>query len=312
MKLTVVILAFNEELHIDRCINSAKLISDSIYVVDSYSTDKTTFIANNLGVKCLSRKFTSHAEKFNWALTQIDNCEWVVRIDADEYLTEELVASVKECVTNDKGHFNGFSFKRRNYFLGKAIRYGGVFPTETVRMFRYGFGVVEDRLMDEHILVEGDIGTLCGEIIDDNHNSLSWWINKHNRYSSLEALEMYFEIKSSLSDSNLNFSDATSFKRRLKAGYQNMPIPIRATLYFIYRFIFRLGFLDGFYGFLFHFYQGYWYRLLVDSKYCLLIEMRKKLENQDLSITEMSQILEIATDVIASKIKIDWNNSDKN
>ena len=300
MKLTVVILAFNEELHIERCINSAKLISDSIYIVDSFSSDETRSIAERLGVHCLLRKFDSHSEQFNWALGEIEPCEWVVRIDSDEYLTDELVSSIKTCVSIDRDSLNGFSFKRRIYFLGKAISFGGVFPVEVVRMFRYGFGKVEDRLMDEHILVEGEVGTLEGEIIDNNKSSLTWWINKHNRYSSLEALEMYFEEKSHLSQSKL--SGATAFRRRLKTIYQNLPIYIRTTLLFVYRYIVRLGFLDGFYGFIFHFYQGYWYRLLVDTKFYLLIEANINLNSTDLSIDEISKILDIEKEIVVNKM----------
>jgi glycosyltransferase involved in cell wall biosynthesis len=298
MKLTVVILAFNEEIHIERCINSAKLISDTIYVVDSFSTDKTRMLAEELGAQCLFREFDSHAAQFNWALSQIAHCEWVVRIDSDEYLTDELVSSIKTCVSIDSDSLNGFSFKRRIYFLGKAISFGGVFPVEIVRMFRYGFGKVEDRLMDEHILVEGEVGTLEGEIIDDNKSSLTWWINKHNRYSSLEALEMYFEEKSHLSQSKL--SGATAFRRRLKTIYQNLPIHTRTSLLFVYRYIVRLGFLDGFHGFIFHFYQGYWYRLLVDTKFYLLIEANINLNSTDLSIDEISKILDIEKEIVVS------------
>ena len=300
MILSVVILAFNEELHIERSINSAKLISDSIYVVDSFSSDKTRSIAERLGVHCLLRRFDSHAEQFNWALGEIDPCEWVVRIDSDEYFTDELVCSIKKCVSVDNNSLNGFSFKRRIYFLGKAINYGGVFPVEVVRMFRYGLGKVENRLMDEHILVEGEVGTLEGEIIDDNKSSLTWWINKHNRYSSLEALEMYFEKKSH--SSHLKLSGPTAFRRRLKTIYQNIPIYIRTTLLFVYRYIVRVGFLDGFHGFIFHFYQGYWYRLLVDTKFYLLIEANINLNATDLAINEISKILDIEREIVVTKM----------
>ncbi len=302
MKLTVVILAFNEEIHIERCINSAKLISDTIYVVDSFSTDKTRMLAEELGAQCLFREFDSHAAQFNWALSQIAHCEWVVRIDSDEYLTEHLVHSIKNCVTVDDKKFNGYSFKRRIYFLGNAISYGGVFPVEVVRMFRFGRAKVEDRLMDEHILVEGEVGSLEGEIIDDNKSSLTWWINKHNRYSSLEALEMYFEEKSYSVQSKL--SGATASRRRLKTIYQKIPIYIRTTLLFGYRYIIRIGFLDGFYGFIFHFYQGYWYRLLVDTKFYLLIQANINLDATDLAINEISKILDVEREIVVAKMTV--------
>lgn len=307
MKLTVVILAFNEEIHIERCIKSAKLISDTIYVVDSFSTDKTRELAEELGAQCISREFDSHAAQFNWALGQIAPCEWVVRIDSDEYLTDQLVCSIKRCVSANDSKFNGYSFKRRIYFLGNAISYGGVFPVEVVRMFRYGFGRIENRLMDEHILVEGNAGVLCGEIIDDNKRSLAWWVDKHNRYSSLEALEMYFEEKKHSSQAKL--SGATVFRRRLKTIYQKSPIYIRATLLFVYRYIVRLGFLDGFHGFIFHFYQGYWYRLLVDTKFYLLVKANINLNVAETAIHEASNILNIEREIVAAKISAKQKNA---
>ncbi len=299
MRISVIILAYNEELHIERCIKSVKLLTESIYVVDSHSSDNTKIIAKRLGARCLSREFDSHARQFNWAVTQIEECDWVIRVDSDEYLTSELISSIKNNVMVDQHNVNGFSFRRRAYFLGRPIVYGGVFPIEVVRMFRYGMGLMEDRLMDEHILINGDVGVLSGEIIDDNLRSISWWTNKHNRYASLEALEMYFENRALISEPK--FSKATAGRRKLKAGYQSMPIPIRATLFFVYRFVFRLGFLDGFFGFLFHFYQGYWYRSLVDTKYRLLVDACIKSENKFLENEDISRILDLPTKIIATK-----------
>ena len=270
IKIAVVILTFNEQIHIERCIESAMRISDCVYVVDSFSSDNTVKIAEACGAKVLFRKFDSHAAQFNWGLTQIKNCDWIVRMDADEYLTQELQYSIAETVQKNDMSVAGYTFKRRIFFLGRKINYGGIFPVEIVRMFRLGAGKVEVRLMDEHVVVEGSIGCMDGEIIDDNKRSLTWWIEKHNRYSSLEVYEMY--LSRGKSDIIADSGVATKRRHKLKFLYLFLPVSLRALTLFLYRYFFRLGFLDGFYGFLFHFYQGYWYRFLVDSKYVALIE----------------------------------------
>ena len=296
--ITVVILTFNEQIHIERCIESAKRISDTVYVIDSFSTDDTVKIAGACGAKVLLRKFDSHAAQFNWGLTQIANCDWVVRMDADEYLTEKLQSSIAEAVSKNDTSLAGYSFKRRIFFLGRKIKYGGVFPIEIVRMFRFGAGRVEDRLMDEHIIVQGSVGRIEGEIIDDNKNSLNWWIGKHNRYSSLEAYEMYLSLGEL--DSFGGSGAATKRRHKLKLLYLSCPVSLRALMLFLYRYFVRFGFLDGFYGFLFHFYQGFWYRLLVDSKYAALIEAING--DDDLSLLIPSN-LGIPNDIVKSRME---------
>lgn len=297
-KITVLILAFNEQIHIERCIKSAKQISDSVYVVDSFSSDDTVKIAESCGANVLRRKFDSHAAQFNWGLNEIPSCDWVVRMDADEYLTDILKSSIAEAVEKNDHAISGFSFKRRIYFMGKKIEYGGVFPVEVVRMFRFGRGLVESRLMDEHILVDGQVGTMNGELIDDNKNSLTWWIEKHNRYSSLEAFEMY--LAQGPSNNENSFGAATNMRRKLKSIYLSAPIPLRALGLFVYRYFFRLGFFDGYHGFLFHFYQGFWYRFLVDCKYVSLL---KTIDLGDQDLEELiSCNLQVHNEIIRASI----------
>jgi glycosyltransferase involved in cell wall biosynthesis len=299
MKITVIILTYNEELHIERCIRSAQLITDSIYVVDSNSSDSTIDIATSLGVRLLNRNFDSHSQQFNWALEAIDHCEWVIRMDADEYLTNELAVNIREAVELNSLVIHGYAFPRRIAFLGKLIRFGGVFPVEIVRMFRYGFGKIESRLMDEQILVSGKVVALKGELIDDNKSSLSWWIDKHNRYASLEALEML--SNGSVDEPSCQLSGKTAFRRKLKNNYYKLPVSIRALSLFIYRYVIRLGFRDGFYGFLFHFYQGFWYRLLVDSKYQALIDAGIGSITED-SVGIISRSLGLSESTVLSKL----------
>ncbi|EKO35952.1 glycosyltransferase family 2 [SAR86 cluster bacterium SAR86E] len=297
-QITAVILTFNEEKHLERCLSSVKQVTDSIYVIDSYSTDSTLTIAKNEKVKYFLRKFDSHSQQFNWALNQIEPCEWVIRIDADEYLDSTLVNSIKQNAINCDRSISGFALNRRIKFLRKDITYGGIFPVEVIRMFRYGLGKAESRLMDEHIIVSGKTACLDGELVDENLNSLSWWIEKHNRYSSLEALEIF--CNGFINEAEDNMSGASLTRRKLKHIYEKAPIPIRASFLFFYRYFIRIGFLDGFHGFLFHFFQGYWYRLLVDAKYSLLQE---EFLLEKLTIQKCAYILDIEESIVQSKTR---------
>ncbi|WP_291811931.1 glycosyltransferase family 2 protein [Limnobacter sp.] len=264
--LAVVILTYNEELHLERCINGVKYIANQIIVIDSFSTDKTEEIAKKYGVKFVQNAFVNHAQQFNFVLDLLPReIKWVLRIDADEYLTPELQESINQAVESSAS-FVGYTLKRRMTFGGKMIRYGGVFPIEILRLFRKGHGVCEVRWMDEHITVDGPVGKLKGELIDDNLKDLTWWIQKHNLYSNREAVEVLkrryvsTQIKSSLRGS-------AGLKRYLKEHvYSKLPVLPKVSVYFLYRYVFRWGFLDGSEGFAFHFLQGFWYRYLVEAK----------------------------------------------
>jgi hypothetical protein len=150
-----------------------------------------------------------------------------------------------------------------------------------MRLFRYGFGQSESRWMDEHIKAEGQTMALSGAMIDDNLRSLAWWIEKHNGYSSREAvdllnLEYQFAKQNSVAELTLSNS-SVGLKRWIKENiYAKLPGGGRALAYFLWRYIFMLGFLDGARGTQFHFFQGLWYRYLVDCKVAEVKRYMKK------------------------------------
>jgi len=156
------------------------------------------------------------------------------------------------------------------HFLGRPIRWGGLFPIRVLRVFRHGAGRCEDRWMDEHILVDGATADLSGEIVDDNLNSLTWWTEKHNAYASREVvdllnLEYGFMAHETVAD--IRGGQQAGVKRWLKEKvYARLPDGLRAFAYFFYRYVVRLGFMDGKEGTAFHVLQGFWYRYLVDMK----------------------------------------------
>ena len=294
MHLTVIILTLNEGKHLLRCLKSLDGIEHSVIVVDSFSSDNTVQIAKNYGASVIAHDFVNQAQQFNWALSQLDDkTEWILRIDADEYLTPTLKHEINKKLSNIKLNINGVYCNRRMSFQGKLIKFGGVFPVSVLRLFRYGHGECENRWMDEHIKVVGDTEALKGEIIDDNLNNLSFWINKHNNYASREAVDLLnleYKFNDVNSIASLHFGKNNAIKRWLKeAIYARMPLGFRALLYFLYRYIFRLGFLDGKKGLGFHFFQGFWYRYLIDSK---VSEVKDYMKNNNSNIeTAIKKIL---------------------
>lgn len=274
MKITAIILTFNEEIHLARCIESILPLTNNIVVVDSLSTDRTIEIARQYDARVLERAWeNNHSIQFNWALTQLghNQTEWVLRIDADEVLTPELVAQLQQTLPKLNDEIVGVHFYRKMCFQGKLIEHGGVGRNKVSRLFRYGHGRSEARWMDEHIKIDGKCIDLSGHIVDDNLNSVSWWINKHNNYASREAVDLLnlkyqFAALDSISDSDAKSS--ISKKRWIKENlYAKLPLGMRSFIYFFYRYILLFGFLDGSIGTQFHFLQAFWYRYLVDIKF---------------------------------------------
>jgi glycosyltransferase involved in cell wall biosynthesis len=272
MKLTVLVLTFNEELHLARCLQSILPLTNDIVVVDCFSQDQTVAIAKQYGARVLERAWeNNHSTQVNWALTQLPvDTKWVMRIDADEYLTPNLITQIKEVLPNLASDVDGVSCIRKMVFQGKLIEHGGVGANRVMRIFRYGKGQSEARWMDEHIKIGGRSANLSGVLIDDNLRPLSWWIEKHNNYSSREAVDL-LNLKYGFSGTNsvasLKSSTSIGTKRWIKENiYAKLPGGLRAWTYYVWRYIFMMGFLDGAKGAQFHFLQALWYRSLVDAK----------------------------------------------
>lgn len=279
--LTVLILAQNEEKNIVRSIRSVKRIAKRILVVDSGSTDRTIELAKQNGAEVVIHSpFINYATQFNWGLdhTNIDT-NWILRLDADEQVTPELAQEIENALEeHSQDDVNGFEVRCRIIFMGRWIRYGGTYPLIIPRLFRRGFGRVEMRKMDEHTLIQGKVLCLQNDLVHYDFKGLHEWVDKHNKYSVRECQD-YFERKEVHEEQmkgNLT-GNQRQRKRFLKNGvYYNLPLFLRAHLYFIYRYYIRLGFLDGKEGKIFCFLQAYWYRFLVDAK---IFEAKKMEEN---------------------------------
>lgn len=273
LDLTVVILTFNEERHIERCIKSVSSFVRRVVIVDSFSTDKTKEIALGLGATVLENAFVNHSKQFHWGLehSAIDT-QWVMRLDADEVIEPDLAENLTLELPDLARSVVGITLKRKHIFMGRWIRHGGRYPVTLLRIWRTGQGRVEDRWMDEHVIVwGGETITISGGFSDINLNNLTYFTAKHNHYATLEALEQ-LSHKYSLSDKpdqveKVTLSYQAKSKRWIKENFYNkLPFWMGPLGYFLYRYIFQVGFLDGREGLIYHSLQGYWYRFLVAAK----------------------------------------------
>lgn len=297
MSLTVLILTKNEERHIERALASVAGVADRVVVVDSGSTDRTMEIARAAGATVLvNTDWVNHAVQVNWALARLPaDTDWVMRLDADEYVTKPLAQEIAVSLDEVDQDIDGIYISRRMTFLGRLMLWGGLFPVRILRIFRAGRGICENRWMDEHIVVTGRTADFTGEIIDDNKGSLTWWTEKHNGYASREVVDLLnleYGFMPHEMVVRIRNGRQVGVKRWIKQQvYARSPIGVRAFVYFLYRYVLRLGFLDGMEGTAFHVLQGFWYRFLVDVKlHEVKTHMRK---NQVDPVTAIRDILGI-------------------
>lgn len=265
--LTVLILTYNEEQHIARCLHSVQGLADRICIVDSQSTDQTCQIARVHGAEVIQHPFTTHAAQLKFGLQAFDiDTDWVLRLDADEYLEARLHTSLRAWLAEPDPQVSGLTLRRKIVFLGRPIRHGFFYPARILRLWRTGQGQVEQRWMDEHVRLDrGRVARVeAGDLVDHNLNDLSWWIAKHDRYAQREVYDM---VATATSAEGGALAGPSARKRWIKTHlYARVPTALRSTIYFLYRYVLGLGVLDGKAGFYFHFLQAYWYRTLVDAK----------------------------------------------
>jgi glycosyltransferase involved in cell wall biosynthesis len=277
--ISVIILTFNEEANLAICLDSLKKLNAEIFIVDSGSSDRTLEIAKEYKCQTVYNPWQNYAEQLNWAIQNLPiKTPWTMRLDADERLMPELVDELNKLLPITSELITAYQLKRRVFFLGKWIRYGGYYPTWLLRIWRTRLGFCEQRWMDEHIVIsQGKIANLKYDIIDENHKGLTFWTNKHNSYANREIKDLLHLYSSSQEKDPLldrgNFTQANQ-RRWIKNNlYSRSPLFLRALIYYFLRYVIGLGFLDGIEGMIFHFLQGFWYRFLVDAK---IYEYRKK------------------------------------
>lgn len=264
--ITAIILTKNEEVNIARCINSLKDVADRICVVDSGSTDRTIEIAKDLGAEVVVHEFITHGQQFNWALKELNiTTTWVFRLDADEEVTEELGREIiSKCELHKDDDVNGFVGNFKIFFMGRFLKYGGMYPFYRTTVFKTGKGYIDENGMrDQTVISEGRLEYLKNDFLHYDFKDLRTWIAKHNWYSDLEVKN----LTDSMQDADGTRTDTADKTIKMRDGfYYKLPRYFRARLYYWYRYYFKLGFLDGEAGRVHAFLQAYWYRYLIDAK----------------------------------------------
>lgn len=231
--LAALVLTYNEEDNIKDCLESVKWI-DEIVVIDSFSKDNTVEICKKYTNKIFQRKFDDFSSQRNYGLEKIES-EWVLVVDADERVTPELREEIINELTNQP-QFNGYRIPRKNYFLGKWIKYCGWYPDYTLRLFRKSNVAKYYGKVHEGIKIKGNITNLTNDLIHNTYRNLAHYEHKMNQYTTLWAEEKYKEGK--------------------RKGF--LYIIIRTLLEFIKKFFIKKGFLLGPQGFVLSFLSSYY------------------------------------------------------
>jgi glycosyltransferase involved in cell wall biosynthesis len=272
-EVSVVVLTYNSEATIAATLESAARLSADIHVVDSFSTDATVDVATREGVHLVQHPFASYGAQRNWAIDTLPlRGDWELHLDADERLSDELVAAIRSVMANGSGAVDGYYVPRLVRFMGREIRHGGMYPIWHMRLFRRGQGRCENRRYDQHFYVEGATGRLPHPLIDDIRMSVGEFVSRHDRWADAEAEELCRPSPGVVVGGRLR-GNPVERKRYLRGVYNRMPLFVRAFALFVYRYVVRLGFLDGREGLVFFTLQTLVYRLLVDAR---LYERRRQ------------------------------------
>ena len=284
-QFSFIILTYNEEVHLGRLLQSISDLDAQIFILDSGSTDKTIETGQQYGAVFLEHAFENHPRQWDYALKNFPvKTPWVICLDADQEVTPELKNRLISFRDQDHADINGIYFNRKNFFKGRWIKYGGYYPFYLLKMFRYGVGYSDiNENMDHRFIVPGKLEIWKDGIIKEENlkeNNIRFWIDKHNRYSDLLALEEVERMKQMRTQTiKPRFwgspDERTAWRKQI---WWKLPRYVRPTIYFTQRIIFQLGILDGRTGIIFHFLQGFWFRLIVDIKIDEIIKQQKDVQ----------------------------------
>jgi glycosyltransferase involved in cell wall biosynthesis len=260
--VSVLIPAKNEEQNLPACLASLERAAE-VFVVDSYSSDRSVEIATAAGAKVVQFDFNGHwPKKKNWALDNLPfSHDWVLIVDCDERITPELWDEIEAVIQQDA--CDGYYLNRRVFFLGTWIRHGGKYPDWNLRLFRHAKGRYEnlqtseipntgDNEVHEHVMIEGPVGYLKHDMLHEDFRDLYHWLARHNRYSNWEA-QVYYNLLTGMGNGGTIgaslFGDAVQRKRFLKKIW--VRLPAKPLLRFVLFYVVQLGFLDGRAGYIY-------------------------------------------------------------
>ena len=260
--IAVIILVGQDNVHIGRCLDRlAALDPRQVFVVESQPADGTGDIARQKGATTVFHQWPGiQSIQFNWAIDNLPiEAEWILRLDVDEYLTKDTIERIKVTLTQGLVDVSGVTLELRRKFCGGEIRHATA-GIRQVRLFRKGRARYADSLMDERLDVDGEVADFDGAFYDDNLNSMDWWREKHRGYAKREAAQAL----------------AGTYPDPRKAKYYRLPPYFRAVAYFCLRYFLKGGFLDGYAGWMWNFWQGLWYRWIVDREIGRIKRSRKR------------------------------------
>jgi glycosyltransferase involved in cell wall biosynthesis len=271
--IAAVVLTFNEEVNLARCLSSVAGWADEIVVVDSFSTDATCEIARRRGATVHQHAYEGHPQQWKWALGEVPlKSEWVFALDADFVVTPELKEAIDAAIAGEdrEPKLDGFFVRHRQVFRGRPLWHGTMYPRYWLRLFRRGrVRVDESDLVDLHFYVDGRTGTLEHDVVEDNWKEMdfSFWMRKQIAFAQRQAVEEIARRQGGKDGPKGSFF-GTPDRRILwwKERWLQLPLFVRPVLYFLYRYFLSLGFLDGKEGFLYHFSQALVYRIMVDAR----------------------------------------------
>ena len=305
---SVIILTYNEEKNIRRCLESVLKVTSSIFVVDSFSTDTTLDILGEYNITYCSHEFKNYAAQRNWA--QSNNPflnKWVLHLDAGEYLSRNLINWLKHDL-DLMALYDGYMFNRKITFLGKKLKYGGLYPTYHLRLYKATKGNCEKKVYDQHFVVQGKKKAINLDIVDNAGDNLKEYISKHVKWATFEAFEQINVNLQNKGNVSANIWGSPIERRRWfkEKIFQKTPPFIRSIFYFIYRYFLRGGFIDGKPGLIYHFLQALWFRFYIDSiVYEVQQKQRKGRKISDIALQDFNLDLNILFDHNVNKISND-------
>jgi glycosyltransferase involved in cell wall biosynthesis len=258
--VSALVPTLDEELNLPACLASLAW-ADEVFVVDSLSGDRTVEIARMHGAQVVQHAFESYSRQKNWALDHLPfRNEWVLIVDADERVTPELSREIEATATRTS--LDGFYVNRKFIFLGRWIRHAGWYPSWNLRLFRHRLGRYDDREVHEHIVLNGQAGYLRHDLLHDDRRGLEAFLARHNRYSTLEAAARFKAEQGAPDRARLPLSLLASPVQRKRFVRERIwpRIPARPVALFLYMYVLRRGFLDGYPGLalsVFHAYQEF-------------------------------------------------------
>jgi glycosyltransferase involved in cell wall biosynthesis len=271
--LTILVVTRNEEANLERCLASVHTFADQLFVIDSESTDQTVAIA---------RRFTDEVHElpydhtriipwiFQWGLDHLPiRNDWVLILEADQALPESLRTEIAVLLSRPNIEEDGFYIRRKQIFRGKWIRFGGYGGKSLLKLFRRARGELDAHEQDTRVYVRGPVGYLKAPLEEWNRkeDAILFYLQKHLRYADAFAHEELVRRRGLAWKLKPRFFGSSDERTLwLKARYYRLPLFLRPGLYFVYRYVVLLGVLDGKNGFIFHFLQAFWFRLVVDIR----------------------------------------------